>query len=67
MRINAYREPRFKDKLNLMGFNYCCQMHMSEPEGPDLLFEAGREVISPYIGPVQGLQSCTKHLASGLG
>lgn len=56
MRINPYREQRFTDKL--MGSNYCCQMHMSEPEGLYLLFESDRQEISPYIGPVQGLQSC---------
>lgn len=67
MRINAYREQRFRDKLNLMGSNYCCQMHMSEPEGLYLLFESDREEISPYVGPVQGLQSHTKRLACGLG
>lgn len=66
MRINAYREQRFRDKLNLMESNYCCQLHVSEPEGLHLLFESDREEVGPYMGAVQGLQSHTKHLASGL-
>lgn len=65
MRINAYREQRLRDKLNLTGSNYCCQMPRSEPEGLHLLFDT--EEVSPYTGPVQGLQSLAKHLASGLG
>jgi len=50
-----------------MGSNYSCQMHMSKPEGLCLLFESDRREISSYVGPVQGLQSHTKHPAFGLG